>query len=131
MLTFGYTASGSRAFKREGNSSTLYAGLYEMRIKPGDVLEHVMYIQGGSRVVGQITRTRQPTGELSEGANFYTLDHLGTVATIVDQDGAVIERSKTDPFGQLASRQCSANARDRIACDERREQLGSHRLHGP
>jgi RHS repeat-associated protein len=97
---FGYNASGTRAYKREGGTVTLYAGgLYEMRILPDQAVEHVLHLPGGDGAVGQLTRARTSSGTLSEQATFYTTDHLGSTTAVVDAGGNLLERKKSDPFG--------------------------------
>jgi RHS repeat-associated protein len=101
---FLYDTTGGRAYKREGNAVTLYAGgLYEVRF-PGDgSLEHVLTIPAGAKTGGQISRTKSIAGVLSEQTAYFVRDLLGSPSSVVTTtpQGVQFTRESLDPFGNL------------------------------
>ncbi|MCP3143129.1 RHS repeat-associated core domain-containing protein [Pyxidicoccus xibeiensis] len=98
-LTFTYDALQRRTFKQHSNGdSTLYVagGLYEKRRKAG-VESHVFQVMAEGRAVAQVTLAA------SSGAtpvtSYLLHDHLGSVETVTDEAGSVLEQRKYQPFG--------------------------------
>ncbi|NOK11035.1 RHS repeat-associated core domain-containing protein [Corallococcus exercitus] len=102
-LEFKYDAFQQRVLKlRNNGDSTLYvSGLYEKRQTAG-VVSHVFSIPGASGPVAQVQWT-----EVGGGFNAETVylhgDHLGSVETVSNQTGGVVQRRKYQPFGAQAS----------------------------
>lgn len=85
--------------------TTLYVGaLYEKRTKVAGgttTVEHTHYIRAGDQVIATAQRTL--VGANPVGAYVYRYlhrDHLGSVTSITDAGGALIERSGFDPWGK-------------------------------
>jgi RHS repeat-associated protein len=112
-VAFLYDAFGIRAKKRKSDTEyTIYvADLYEKRVK-GSAADHVFYITAAGRPVAQVIRKQgggiSPRTEI-ETANTPTTpnevvlylhaDRLGSVDTVTNSSGAVVERTSRDPFG--------------------------------
>ncbi len=95
--TFQYDANGQRVEKRHSDSdSTVYLpGFYEKRTAGADV-QHVFYVQARSTIVAQVLRAE---GSGEERTLFLHTDRLGSVDSVSDEAGKVVERSRRDPFG--------------------------------
>ncbi|NOK35728.1 hypothetical protein HMI49_21245 [Corallococcus exercitus] len=102
-LDFKYDAFQKRVLKlRNNGDSTLYvSGLYEKRQTAG-VVSHVFQIPGAGGPVAQVQWTAG-----SGGYNVETLylhgDHLGSIETVSNQAGGVVQRRKYQPFGAQAN----------------------------
>ncbi|MFB1483303.1 RHS repeat-associated core domain-containing protein [Corallococcus sp. RDP092CA] len=102
-LDFKYDAFQKRVLKlRNNGDSTLYvSGLYEKRQTAG-VVSHVFQIPGAGGPVAQVQWTAA-----SGGYNVETLylhgDHLGSIETLSNQAGGVVQRRKYQPFGAQAN----------------------------
>jgi RHS repeat-associated protein len=94
--TFLYDAFGIRAKKRQDDTHyALYVtDLYEKRVN-GSTIDHVMYVQARGKVVAQVMR-RQGGGET---VKYLHPDRLGSVDSVTDANGSVVEQTKRDPFG--------------------------------
>ncbi|HLZ09673.1 MAG TPA: RHS repeat-associated core domain-containing protein, partial [Chloroflexota bacterium] len=94
---FAYDADRQRVLKTgsDGSSSfTVGAGLYEQRIIGGTTSDIFTIQVRGVPVAQVISRGGTDT------IQYLHLDHLGSVDTVTDSKGAVVERLKYDPFGQ-------------------------------
>lgn len=97
--TYRYDAYGNRVQEKVADatgqlSSTLYLpGLYEERTTGAKVV-HVAHLQGVDGATIQVAYDAQAA------LPFYGLvDHQGSVGTVVDKDGAAVQKSSYDPFG--------------------------------
>ncbi|RKH68732.1 RHS repeat-associated core domain-containing protein [Corallococcus aberystwythensis] len=103
QLNFSYDAFQKRVLKlRNNGDSTLYvSGLYEKRQTAG-VVSHVFQIPGAGGPVAQVQWTAE-----GGGFNVETLylhgDHLGSIETVSNQAGGVVQRRKYQPFGAQAN----------------------------
>src|SRR5262245_43535731 len=61
----------------------------------GSPTAHRYYVHSPERVVAIVTR-----GGAQPGTRYVHVDHLGSVDTLTDEGGAVVERRSYDPFGQ-------------------------------
>jgi RHS repeat-associated protein len=95
--TFQYDANGQRVEKRRSESDfTVYLpGFYEKRTSGADV-QHVFYVQARSTIVAQVLRAE---GSGKESTLFLHTDRLGSVDSVSNEEGKVVERSRRDPFG--------------------------------
>ncbi|MCP3142492.1 RHS repeat-associated core domain-containing protein [Pyxidicoccus xibeiensis] len=99
---FRYDAAGVRTVKQVvGGERTVYVGgLYEERTAPDGSALHVFSVQGAERVVAQVSWTTDVSQQAGpEQRLFLHADHLGSVETVTDAAGAVVERRKHEPFG--------------------------------
>ncbi|MFP2928227.1 FG-GAP-like repeat-containing protein [Pyxidicoccus sp. 3LG] len=103
-LTFIYDAAHRRVAKKRSNGdSTVYVGnLYEKRVIAGKQL-HVFNIQAEGRTVAQVSWEANGAGGMLEKTLYLHDDHLGSVESITDASGAVVERRKYEPFGEARS----------------------------
>ncbi|WP_137936092.1 polymorphic toxin-type HINT domain-containing protein [Chitinivorax sp. B] len=69
---------------------------YEKETK-GNTTTHHVYLYAGSELVGKVS---QQAGNANKTAHYFLTDHLGSIAVITDDAGAVIERLAYDPFGK-------------------------------
>ncbi|RKG83990.1 hypothetical protein D7W82_23580 [Corallococcus sp. CA049B] len=103
LLDFKYDAFQKRVLKlRNNGDSTLYvSGLYEKRQTAG-VVSHIFQVPGAGGPVAQVQWTAG-----SGGYNVETLylhgDHLGSIETVSNQAGGVVQRRKYQPFGAQAN----------------------------
>ncbi|WP_170300498.1 RHS repeat-associated core domain-containing protein [Myxococcus fulvus] len=97
-LSFTYDAFQRRTLKQHGNGdSTLYlGGVYEKRRESG-ADSHVFMVLAEGRAVAQVTLAS------SSGAtpvtSYLLNDYLGSVETVTDAAGTVLEQRKYQPFG--------------------------------
>lgn len=99
-LSFEYNASGTRYRQIESNSNQItreklyIGGSYEEEISNGDTRQ-IHFIRGGSSVVA----IRTVTNDIQIATRYLHKDHLGSIETITDENGAVIERLSFDAWG--------------------------------
>jgi len=99
-LSFGYDAEHNRVKKVSAAGTQLYLdgpGLRTERLSgAGGLVTWTDYLPGGDGMSGQrVSR--------SDGQNFvryFVKDHLGSIAVITDEAGAVAERLSYDPWGK-------------------------------
>ncbi|AKF07256.1 RHS repeat domain-containing protein [Sandaracinus amylolyticus] len=94
---YRYTASGSRAQAwHDDGSRTDYVGqLYELQHgRDGDERQVVrIYAEG------ELIAERHSTKELGNALFYVHSDHLGSVESVTDESGNVVERYRYEPFG--------------------------------
>ncbi|NTX33286.1 VCBS repeat-containing protein [Myxococcus sp. CA033] len=98
-LTFTYDALQRRTLKQHSNGdSTLYVagGLYEKRKKAG-VESHVFQVMASGKAVAQVTLAA--SGGATPVTTYLLHDHLGSVETVTNDAGNVLEQRKYQPFG--------------------------------
>jgi RHS repeat-associated protein len=100
-LDFAYDAHHQRVLKQSasGERTVYMAGLYEKRLTSGGS-SHVFHVQANGPVA-QVT-WRENGGSVSESTVYLHDDHLGSIETVTDASGQVLERRKYQPFGQRA-----------------------------
>jgi RHS repeat-associated protein len=103
-LSFIYDAAHRRVAKKRSNGdSTLYVGdLYEKRVIAGRQL-HVFNVKAEGRTVAQVSWEPNGAGGMLEKTLYLHDDLLGSVESITDASGAVVERRKYEPFGEARS----------------------------
>jgi RHS repeat-associated protein len=101
-LTFLYDALGRRVQKvRSDGTETLYVGrLYERRKTSDGILQHVYKIYGSDRPVAELVWT-EVNGSITSRRLYYLHDErLGSVDSVTNDTGEVVERIKYEPFGE-------------------------------
>ena len=96
---------GGTTWYLNGDNNAL---LYEKEVKANGVTENRHYLQaagmtfamaitrtGAGISAAAADRTKRPTQ-----VEYYQQDHLGSIAAIADENGAVIERLAYDPWGK-------------------------------
>jgi len=90
-----YTAAGGTL--PSGTETTIYVGgLYERVTKPSGVIEHKHYIMAG----GEAIAIRTLRSNSADDTRYLHKDHLGSVDTITNESGAVVQRLSYDAFGK-------------------------------
>jgi RHS repeat-associated protein len=79
--------------KQDGQGTTIYAGLYQLRTDTSGNRQHVLTLPTGVAMV-----VRNETGGTEE-TMFVHRDHIGSVTSVTDEAGNVREEKRTDPFG--------------------------------
>jgi RHS repeat-associated protein len=107
QVDFAYDAFGARVKKTSADApsatttTTLtLAGLYEKRTREdagGTMVEHVYFLRGDDGPVAQV-RYDEATHE--ETTAYLTRDGLGSISTVFDTQGKLLERFFHEPFGQ-------------------------------
>ncbi len=96
-VTFGYDGDQRRIRKTTPKEETLYLGQWYERVtdQATAVVVNRYYIHSPERVVAIVTR-----GGPKPSTTYVHADHLGSVDTLTDEDGDVVERRSYDAFGQ-------------------------------
>lgn len=93
-----YTAPGGSL--PSGTETTIYVGgLYEKVIKPSGVVEHKHYIMAGKEAIA----IRTLRSNSVDDTRYLHKDHLGSVDTITNESGSVVQRLSYDAFGKRRS----------------------------
>ncbi|WP_223752231.1 RHS repeat-associated core domain-containing protein [Myxococcus sp. XM-1-1-1] len=102
--TFVYDTAHGRVAKKHSNGDSTYyvSNLYEKRTVSGAVT-HAFKIYAEGRAVAQANWTGNGVGGLATEMVYLHDDHLGTVESITDSMGTVVERRKYEPFGEARS----------------------------
>ncbi|MCY1020499.1 RHS repeat-associated core domain-containing protein [Pyxidicoccus sp. MSG2] len=100
-VSFRYDAHNRRTVKTGSDGSvTMYlGGLYERRKAPDGTVTHMFQVMGARRSVAQV-QWKEVGATVEEQWLYLHPDHLGSVETVTDATGAVVGRSKYEPFGQ-------------------------------
>jgi RHS repeat-associated protein len=99
-IKFRYDAIQNRVSKEGKNgNTTVYAGsLYEKR-SAGNETTHVFSVQVEGRTVAQMFWTRKGSSFQADRLFYLHNDQLGSIETLTDNLGKIVERRKYDPFG--------------------------------
>ncbi|MBI4381147.1 MAG: hypothetical protein HY574_08135 [candidate division NC10 bacterium] len=100
--TFGYTASGTRAWRRDQKGLThfLYDGF--------DLIEEVGEDRVARAAYVYAPGIDRPLAMIREGKSYYYHpDRLGNIRLLTDDQGAIVSRYDYDPFGRIIGRQGS------------------------
>jgi len=102
--TFVYDTAHGRVAKKHSNGDSTYyvSNLYEKRTVAGAVA-HAFKIYAEGRAVAQSNWTTNGAGGQATELVYLHDDHLGTVESITDATGTVVERRKYEPFGEARS----------------------------
>jgi RHS repeat-associated core domain len=99
-LSFGYDSERNRIRKVSASGTLLYLdgpGLRTERLAgAGGTVTWTDYLPAGGDTIGQ--RVSRSDGQ--SWVRYYTKDHLGSIAVITDETGAVAERLSYDPWGK-------------------------------
>ena len=117
-LEFEYDANGDRLLKRSssGDATSYFGKFYEKVLKADGSVEHLYYIHAGDRLVA-VRRDRQADGRVSRELFYLHQDAVGSVDTVTDESGGVVDRLSYTPFGERRSgnwRSGSASSRGAI-----------------
>ena len=93
--TLTYDANFNRIKKVTPSSTTIYVGSHYQRVTTGTLVEHKHYIGAGRATV---VYTQRSTG--TNDTRYLLTDHLGSVDTITDENGAVLQRLSNDAHGK-------------------------------
>jgi len=100
-VSFVYDADHQRIKQISPDGTTWYvnpahgAGLFYEKVVSGFTTQHLNYLS----VAGQVVAVVEGAG-LFATTWYWHLDHLGSLATITDSTGAVVQRCSYDAFGQ-------------------------------
>ena len=99
-VMFLYDAFGRRVVKSDRTGTkTVYAGdLYERHSK-GLAREHVFKLWAEGRIVAEMVIGESGGGFTPAITRYLAADNMGSVETVMDQTGAVVDRLKYAPFG--------------------------------
>ena len=100
-FVYGPERARIRQTRVQGASTTAITyvgGLFEQIAQTGAATKYLHYIFAGNARVAIYTTDDAPTPDTS--LRYLHQDHLGSVDTITDESGAVVERLSYDPFGK-------------------------------
>jgi RHS repeat-associated protein len=97
---FKYDAFQSRASKKNlpNNRTVYFEDLYEERIS-GNNVSYIFYIYGSERVISQVNWSKRSSTFQPDSILYLHDDHLGSIETVTDSQGALVDRLKFSPFG--------------------------------
>ncbi|MFP2928327.1 RHS repeat-associated core domain-containing protein [Pyxidicoccus sp. 3LG] len=101
-VSFRYDAMNRRTVKRSSNGDVTVSigGLYEVRRASAGTAVHAFGVLGAERSVAQVSWATDAAGAVTARKVLYLhTDHLGSVETVTDEAGAVVERMRYEPFG--------------------------------
>jgi len=93
--TLTYGASFNRVKKVTPTSTTIYVGGFYERVTTGSLVEHKHYVGAGRTLVAY---TQRSTGV--NDTRYLHTDHLGSVVSITDENGNVVQRLAYDAWGK-------------------------------
>jgi RHS repeat-associated protein len=95
-----------------GDNNDLF---YEKEVRADGTIEHKHYLSaGGITFAIQTLREGVLNGKPARALNYLHHDHLGSVAAVTDEAGAVIERMAYDPWGKRRFTNGTADTSDSI-----------------
>jgi len=90
------SVQGTTVYVNPGNEGALF---YEKDIRPDGSVEQRAFISAGGQAVA-IVKTTTAGGTTSTSTRYLHRDHLGSIAAITNESGAVLERLAYEPFGK-------------------------------
>jgi RHS repeat-associated protein len=119
--TFLYDSFGTRAEKKKSSTDlTVYVGDgYERRVSSTGT-DHVFCVMARGRTVAQVTRHEGG----SESTVYLHADHLGSVDVVTDSSGAVVQKTKRDPYGVKVSNFNTPTVPTTISASSNKVRLG-------
>ncbi len=94
VVSFGYDGDEQRIRKTIATSERLYVGDIFEQVTKGAAKEFVYYVHSPERVVAIVTR-----GGADPGTKYLHTDHLGSVESVTNALGEVVEKRSYDAFG--------------------------------
>ena len=91
-LTYRYTASGQRTYKKAEGSEATRDGSATLAVVTGGSLKHWTLTLPGGEVIGRV-------GSGGSSRRYYLKDHLGSIRAVLDGGGGVRETRDYYPFG--------------------------------
>ena len=101
--TFGYDGDEQRIRKTTPNSETLYVGDLFEQVTTGTAKEFRYYVASPERVIAVVTR-----GGNAPGTHTLHTDHLGSVESVTNEKGEVVEKRSYDAYGARRNPQWGA-----------------------
>lgn len=99
-VTFDYAPGRNRYQKVDSNGTTHYLGKVYERTVDGLKQTHKQFIYAGGSLVATHTSSTDELGEALPDKTLYMhKDNLGSVDTVTDAGGQVVQRNSFDPFG--------------------------------
>ncbi len=92
--SLGYDGDQQRIRKTAGNTETLYVDDLFEQVTAGNAKEFRYYVHSPERVIAVVTR-----GSANAGTNYLHADHLGSVESVTNANGEVVEKRSYDAFG--------------------------------
>ncbi len=92
--TFEYDGDEQRIRKTSSNSEIIYVGELFEQITNGIATSFRYYVHSPERVIAVVTR-----GGGETGTNYLHVDHLGSVESVTNENGVVVEKRSYDAFG--------------------------------
>lgn len=96
ITSLTYDANFNRVIKSNAGGTTIYIGKLYEQVTSGTVVTQKHYLYAGSNLIGIYS-------QLSNGASntrYLHTDHLGSVDTITDEAGTLVQRLSYDAFGK-------------------------------
>jgi RHS repeat-associated protein len=93
--TFTYDAGFNRLIKSNGSGTTIYIGKLYERVTSGSTTTQKHYIYAGPNQVGVYSKVNTTTS-----MRYFHTDHLGSVDTITNETGGVVQRLSYDAWGK-------------------------------
>ncbi len=92
--SFGYDGDQQRIRKTTATSESLYVEDLFEQVTSGNAKEFRYYVHSPERVIAVVTR-----GSANAGTNYLHADHLGSVESVTNANGDVVEKRSYDAFG--------------------------------
>jgi RHS repeat-associated protein len=94
VTTFGYDGDEQRIRKTTPNSETLYFEELFEQVSAGNTKAYRYYVHSPERVIAVVTH-----GGDDPGTKWLSVDNLGSVESVTDENGKVVEKRSYDAFG--------------------------------
>ena len=100
-VSFAYDANHQRTIKTTPSEVTTYLdGIYERRAISSQIT-HAFFVSAGGRVIAQ--KEVVEGGAVADKLTYLHSDRLGSIESLTDTTGNVLEHRKYDPFGRRAN----------------------------
>ncbi len=92
--SFGYDGDQRKIRKTSTTSETIYVDDLFEQVTTGNAVELRYYVHSPERAIAVVTR-----GGAEPGTKYLHADHLGSVESVTNENGAVVEKRSYDAFG--------------------------------
>ena len=92
--SFGYDGDQQRIRKTSTTSETLYVDDLFEQVTSGNAKEFRYYVHSPERLIAVVTRA-----SANAGTNYLHTDHLGSIESVTNASGIVVEKRSYDAFG--------------------------------
>src|SRR5712692_9314011 len=96
ITTLAYDANHNRLTKTTASGKTVYIGGAYERLTAGTLITHKHFIMAAGGPIAIVTKRSDNTSDV----RYLHKDHLGSIDTITDETGTVVERLSFDPHGK-------------------------------